>query len=72
MDPAIVIAVVGVSMTWIGGMSAFAALMWRIGGWQAKQEERGERFIVEQKRMNSDARENRENLVSHLEGHIDA
>jgi len=40
MNPALIVAVVGIGMTFSGGVLSFMLLMWRIGRWQAGAEGR--------------------------------
>ena len=74
MDPAIVIAVVaGAGTTLLAAAIAFISLVWKIGRWQAKAEERNknlcQRLNAFIDRADSDIAKAHDRIDQHLEGH---
>lgn len=76
MTQAMILALVGLSFTFGGGVVSFMILMWRIGRWQAGAEGRSDMFIqrfdgIDDRldRINGNLNDAHRRIDTHLAGH---
>lgn len=74
MDPVIIAIIVGSGTTIVTGTAIFLTLVWKIGRWQAKAEERGHQLskkldsVIE--RHDASITEAHARIDRHLEAHV--